>query len=270
MVKDAIRRRATFNILHLATMFKVDVFVVGADDLLVAEMARKQRMRVLDDPVAEVFVATAEDMVLQKLLWYRAGGEVSDRQWGDILGVIRTQKERLDLGYLRLWAARKELAAHLQRALAESGVAHVQGRWRLIPARIQPGRRSRECCAPLDGSTRHTPFLASLRARGLALWGGGSRNARCIHRLSEGRLGAGDGRWWHPWRCTWRWAGCSLPRRRHGQRRFPTWWRLPSRSRMSRLRCRLPRQRPRGVRQAQAWHRRPVLREERAPRFTAR
>ena len=79
MVKDAIRRRATFNILHLATMFKVDVFVVGADDLLVAEMARKQRMRVLDDPVAEVFVATAEDMVLQKLLWYRAGGEVSDR-----------------------------------------------------------------------------------------------------------------------------------------------------------------------------------------------
>jgi hypothetical protein len=118
MVKDAIRRRASFNILHMATMFKVDVFVVGTDDLLSAEMARKQRVCVQTDPPASVFVATPEDMVLQKLLWFRAGGEISDRQWNDILGVITTQGSRLDLDYLRLWAGRKGIADLIERALA--------------------------------------------------------------------------------------------------------------------------------------------------------
>jgi hypothetical protein len=122
MVRDAIRRRATFNILHIATMFKVDIFVVGADELLTAELARKQRMRVQEQPPASVFVATAEDMVLQKLLWYRAGGEISDRQWGDLLGVIKIQAQRLDLDYLRLWADRKQIADLLTRALAEAKI----------------------------------------------------------------------------------------------------------------------------------------------------
>jgi hypothetical protein len=121
MVRDAIRRRATFNILHLATMFKVDVFVAGADDLLAAELARKQRVQVLEEPRADVFVASPEDMVLQKLIWYRDGGGVSDRQWGDVVGVIKTQGERLDMAYLRLWATRKGIADLLDRVLAETG-----------------------------------------------------------------------------------------------------------------------------------------------------
>ncbi len=123
MVRDAIRRRSPFNILHLATMFIVDVFVVGADELLSSEMSRKQRVRVLDEPPADLFVASPEDMVLQKLIWYRDGGSVSDRHWGDIIGVIKTQGERLDLSYLRLWASRKNLVDLLDRALAQAGMA---------------------------------------------------------------------------------------------------------------------------------------------------
>lgn len=120
MVKEAIRRRASFNILHLATMFKVDVFVIGADELLSVELSRKRRVRVLEEPPADLFVATPEDMVLQKLMWFRDGGGVSDRQWGDVIGVLRTQGGRLDLAYLRLWADRKGITDLLQRALAES------------------------------------------------------------------------------------------------------------------------------------------------------
>jgi hypothetical protein len=78
-------------------MFKVDVFVVGADELLSSEMSRKQRIRVREEPPGDLFVASPEDMVLQKLIWYRDGGMVSDRQWGDIIGVIETQGARLDL-----------------------------------------------------------------------------------------------------------------------------------------------------------------------------
>jgi len=120
MVRDAIRRRSPFNILHLATMFKVDVFVTGTDELLSSELSRKRQVRVLEEPQADLFVASPEDMVLQKLMWYRDGGGVSDRQWGDVRGVIKTQGDRLDLAYLRLWAGRKGIAELLERALAET------------------------------------------------------------------------------------------------------------------------------------------------------
>jgi hypothetical protein len=59
-------------------------------------------------------------MVLQKLIWYRAGGGISDRQWGDIVGVIKTQGERLDMAYLRLWSTRKGIADLVERILAET------------------------------------------------------------------------------------------------------------------------------------------------------
>ena len=64
--------------------------------------------------------ASPEDLVLQKLNWYREGGGVSDRQWRDVIGVIKTQGSRLDLVYLHLWAGRKGLADLLVRALSES------------------------------------------------------------------------------------------------------------------------------------------------------
>jgi hypothetical protein len=84
------------------------------------ELSRKQRVRVLEEPQADLFVASPEDMVLQKLMWYRDGGGVSDRQWGDVRGVIKTQGSRLDLAYLHLWAGRKGIAELLERALAET------------------------------------------------------------------------------------------------------------------------------------------------------
>jgi hypothetical protein len=139
MVKDAVRRRSTFNILHLATMFKVDVFVTGDDDLLTAELSRKQRVRVMEDPQAELFVASPEDMVLQKLIWYRQGGGVSDRQWSDVIGVIRTQAERLDTAYLRLWAGRKGITGEEPDVWAHLG-------------RRSPARASTTCPMRRDGT----------------------------------------------------------------------------------------------------------------------
>ncbi|MES1243020.1 MAG: hypothetical protein ABUT39_15495 [Acidobacteriota bacterium] len=117
---DAVRRRASFNVIHLATMTKVDIFVMTDEPLDLEEMARRQIL-----PVGEagtpVPVASAEDTVLQKLVWFRKGGGVSERQWNDVLGVLKVRRGRIDLDYLRLWASRLDLDDLLDRALEDAG-----------------------------------------------------------------------------------------------------------------------------------------------------
>ena len=68
-------------------------------------------------------LASSEDMILQKLLWYRMGGGVSDRQWGDIQGMLKVQAPNLDFDYLHLWAADQRLTELLQKALTDAGLA---------------------------------------------------------------------------------------------------------------------------------------------------
>jgi hypothetical protein len=64
-------------------------------------------------------LATAEDTLLRKLLWFRQGGEVSDRQWHDVLGVLRLRERDLDHGYLLVWAERLRVDDLLAKALRE-------------------------------------------------------------------------------------------------------------------------------------------------------
>jgi hypothetical protein len=88
---DAVARRKSFNLIHLETMLKVDVFV-SKGRRFDTEVERRAQPEPLDEaPGARSFpVASPEDIVLAKLEWYRAGGEVSERQWGDVLGVLKT------------------------------------------------------------------------------------------------------------------------------------------------------------------------------------
>ena len=75
-----------------------------------------------DAPDAKVFeVTTAEDIVLRKLAWYRAGGLVSDQQWRDVLGVLRVQHGRLDLDYMRRWAPELQVDDLPTKAIEEAG-----------------------------------------------------------------------------------------------------------------------------------------------------
>jgi hypothetical protein len=120
-VADAIRRRASFNIIHLATMIKVDLFVLKGDPLSRQEMDRRQRIQISGAEGMQLPVATAEDIILQKLAWFRLGGGVSERQWNDLLGVLKVRKGGLDLPYLEHWAAELEVGDLLSRAFSESG-----------------------------------------------------------------------------------------------------------------------------------------------------
>lgn len=122
-VQDAVRRRASFNLIHLQSMFKVDVFLPGRRGFHQAELARRRPHVVQVDPERRLFVASAEDTVLAKLDWYRQTGDSSERQWTDILGVLKVQAPTIEVSYMRRWAASLRVADLLEHALDDAGMA---------------------------------------------------------------------------------------------------------------------------------------------------
>lgn len=121
-IRDAVAAAGSFNIIHLETMMKVDVFVARADPFHLVQMRRRVLQAASADGLTTFYVASAEDTVLAKLQWYREGGEVSDRQWNDILGVLKVQGPALDRVYLREWARKLKLTDLLSRALDDAGL----------------------------------------------------------------------------------------------------------------------------------------------------
>jgi hypothetical protein len=108
-------------VIHIATAFKVDAFVPRATAYADIEMERRQSY-VIDESTGEsIAFSTAEDTLLAKLQWYRQGNEVSERQWRDVLGILRVVGQGLDVSYLSLWAGELGAADLLDRALGEAG-----------------------------------------------------------------------------------------------------------------------------------------------------
>lgn len=121
MIAESVARNSSFNIIHRDTMFKVDVFIPRQRPFLRSQLARAQDQTFLFEAEVSAKFASPEDTVLSKLEWYRLGGEVSDRQWRDILGVLKTRAGELDVDYLRQWARELKVGDLLERALKESG-----------------------------------------------------------------------------------------------------------------------------------------------------
>jgi hypothetical protein len=120
MINDSIEHNSSFNIIHRNTMFKVDVFIPSPRPFLRSQITRAQRQTFdLESEVSANF-ASPEDTILAKLEWYRMGGEVSERQWRDILGILKTRAGELDLDYLRKWAVELKVSDLLERVLNES------------------------------------------------------------------------------------------------------------------------------------------------------
>jgi hypothetical protein len=120
MMAEAIQRNSSFNIIHRETMFKVDVFIPSPRPFLQSQLIRAQRQVFTFEREVSAKFASPEDTILSKLEWYRLGGEVSDRQWRDILGVLKTRAGELDLDYLRQWAKELKVSDLLKRVLKAS------------------------------------------------------------------------------------------------------------------------------------------------------
>lgn len=119
-LRRAVRERSSANLVHYATSTKVDLFILGGSPLDEQQMARRQRVTISTNPERHLYVHTPEDILLQKLRWYHLGGEVSDRQWRDILGLVLVQGDRLDEAYVRDGAETLGVASLFDRALNEA------------------------------------------------------------------------------------------------------------------------------------------------------
>jgi len=116
-LRRAVRDRTSANLIHHATHLKVDLFVAGGTPLDEQQLRRRREVRLSDGRT--LYVHPPEDILLQKLRWYRKGGEVSDRQWRDIRGIIRVQGTALDRDYLAANAPVLAVSDLLERALRE-------------------------------------------------------------------------------------------------------------------------------------------------------
>jgi len=119
-MREAIRRRRSFNVIHIKSMIKVDIFVLKEHAFDQVAFSRPRREPLSDDDPRPYDLTAPGDLVLLKLESYRAGDGVSQRQWQDILGVLRMQRGRLDLDDMRRWAVDLEVGDLLERAIEES------------------------------------------------------------------------------------------------------------------------------------------------------
>jgi hypothetical protein len=119
MLRDALSRGGSANIFYLPMVTKIDIFGLGSTPYDEVEFARRRRMKVRTGG-EELWIKSPEDTILRKLLWYREGGQVSEKQWRDVVEVLRIRGPHLERPYLDLWAARLSLESLLARARADA------------------------------------------------------------------------------------------------------------------------------------------------------
>jgi hypothetical protein len=119
-MRDALRFGRSFNVIHFASGFKIDIFPMQKDAFHAGELSRSERKvwHVDAESSVEIVVASAEDTILEKLIWYKRGGGISDRQWSDVLGIVASRP--VDWAYLRQWAASLGVAELLERVFLEA------------------------------------------------------------------------------------------------------------------------------------------------------
>ena len=119
-LRDAVRQGASWNIFHLPTVTKVDLFLLRSGGFDRSEFERRRRV-VLTQDGRGLFIKSPEDSVLRKLLWFREGGETSTTQWRDIVQVLRVTGGQMDMDYLNSWAGSLGVTALLDRARTMAG-----------------------------------------------------------------------------------------------------------------------------------------------------
>lgn len=119
-IRDAIRRKSCFNLIHHATSFEVDVFVSRHRPFDVTATNRATVEHLGDSHSLEIHVASAEDAIISKLEWYRKTNETSDRQWDDVTRLLKLLGDAADAEYLKESAESVGVQDLLERLMSDA------------------------------------------------------------------------------------------------------------------------------------------------------
>ena len=118
-VDDAVSgRMQTLQATHQQSIARADLVIARDDDFARIQFERKQQYPLPDG--TEVYLVSPEDLVLNKILWGQSSR--SEKQWRDVLAMLKTQSDSLDYAYLQTWAERLGILASLEQSRIEAGV----------------------------------------------------------------------------------------------------------------------------------------------------
>jgi len=119
MIRAAVDSKRSFNLIELETSYKFDLFPLPDGPYFRTELDRRENAQhPFGDKLIEFSVVSPEDAILTKLIWFRAGGGVSDRQWNDVRGILEVQGDRLDRDYLLRWARELDVVDLVEQLLS--------------------------------------------------------------------------------------------------------------------------------------------------------
>jgi hypothetical protein len=122
MITNAIQKKSSFNLIHLETMIKIDVFILRDQPYDLMAFDRRQTDTLDEENARKFYLSSPEDIILSKLQWYHLGGRLSQQQWKDVLGVLKVQGDRLDLKYLKYWASKLDLSDLLNSSFNDADI----------------------------------------------------------------------------------------------------------------------------------------------------
>ncbi|RKY55794.1 MAG: hypothetical protein DRP89_02580 [Candidatus Neomarinimicrobiota bacterium] len=123
MILKAIQEQSSFNLIHLNTMLKVDIFIIKGTPYNLKALQRRRKDTFDEEKESiEFYIGSPEDIILSKLEWFRSGEYVSMQQWRDVLGILKVQRDLLDLEYLRHWASTLKLSSLLEKAFRDAEI----------------------------------------------------------------------------------------------------------------------------------------------------
>ena len=123
MIKNSIENSSSFNLIHLETSIKIDVFIFKNIPYQRSAFERKVKDNFEDDDSkTEFYFSSPEDIIISKLQWYELGGKESERQWLDVIGVIKVQADSLDKKYLQNWTKKLGIYELLKNAFNDAGI----------------------------------------------------------------------------------------------------------------------------------------------------
>jgi len=119
-VQQAHQNASSFNVIYLDSAFKIDVFVVSDNPFKRQVLLRREKVAFEEGSDRMYDLVSPEDIILLKLQWYMGGGATSQKQWNDILGVLKNRQDKLDMSYLLDWASKLSVLDLVNKATQEA------------------------------------------------------------------------------------------------------------------------------------------------------